>query len=201
MMDNNPINPENMNPETIESNAQQAHDEFQAAHEREENAVANAKDGFKENVANKAPVPTPTASVSSSRVSAVEVKTRLMWGEPGLTILDVRDLASFRSRCIQGAMSAPIDTLPDSMQDNLATKRDIYVYGSSDEEASRAAQMLRDAGFLKVAVIEGGLEAWEAIGGQRDGANSQDEPGPDAYNVVSRLKAFSEERQKEKQMQ
>ncbi|MBW4654732.1 MAG: rhodanese-like domain-containing protein [Kaiparowitsia implicata GSE-PSE-MK54-09C] len=191
---------ENLNPETIESNAQRVQGEFQAAHKQEESAVGKAKDSFNKNIASKLPVPTPGSSMNNRQASAFEVKSRLMWGEPGLTILDVRDRSSFQSRCIQGAMNAPISTLPDSVQNNMQTNRDVYVYGSNADEAANAAQMLREAGFQSVSQIEGGLASWEEIQGPLDGVDSQDQPGPGAYNLLSRLKAFSNERAKEAQM-
>lgn len=192
-----------MQENNIQSNLDNAtgrvQENFQAAHEREENVIAQAKDNFKQTVGDKLPGPNPPASVTSSQASMHELKSRLNWGEPGLTILDVRDRDLFEECHIQGAMNTPVATLPGSIQASLQVQRDIYVYGSNTEEATTAAQALRTAGFQKVAVLEGGLAAWQEIDGSIDGI-AHSEPTPGAYNVVARLKEFAEEKEKENRL-
>jgi rhodanese-related sulfurtransferase len=168
-------------------------------HEREENTLERAKENFKEVVGDKLPGGSAPASVTGSQVSMHELKSRLNWGEPGLTILDVRDRATFQDCHIMGAMNTPVETLPGSIQESLQYQRDIYVYGSNLEEANKAAQALREAGFQKVAVLEGGLSAWQEIDGSVDGI-LHSVPTPGAYNVADRLKEFAEEKQKENRM-
>lgn len=102
----------------------------------------------------KTPAMKPQATVQ-------DLKTRLDWGEPALTIVDVRDRAAFNQTHIQGAVSIPMAVLVDVVSSNLELERDIYVYGDSDEMASTAAGHLRDAGFQKVAELSGGLTAWK----------------------------------------
>ncbi|MBM0740952.1 rhodanese-like domain-containing protein [Phormidium sp. CLA17] len=167
---------------------------FDEAHEREENTLEKAKVAFSD----KLPISTPAAAVSSSEVSVHELKSRLNWGEPGLTILDVRDRDVFDDCRILGAMNTPVSILPGAVQSTLQFKRDIYIYGSNDGESTTAANILREAGFHQVAVLKGGLEAWLKIDGSVDGVNTNTDPGPDAYNVFSRLKEFANERAKEK---
>ncbi|PZV12480.1 MAG: rhodanese-like domain-containing protein [Leptolyngbya sp.] len=167
---------------------------FQAAHEREESTLGKVKEAFNE----KLPFSTPTASISGNTVSVHELKSRLNWGEPGLTILDVRDRDAFDDCRILGAMNTPLSILPGAVQNTLQQKRDIYVYGSSDEESTAGASVLREAGFHQVAVLKGGLEAWLKIDGSIDGVATNSDPGPDAYNVFARLKEFAHERAQEK---
>jgi rhodanese-related sulfurtransferase len=177
----------------LEDNVQEAFDE---AHEREENTLERAKETFN----SKLPVSTPAASVSSKEVSVHELKSRLNWGEPGLTILDVRDRDAFDDCRILGAMNTPPSMLPDVVQGTLQHKRDIYIYGNTDEDSTTAANMLRKAGFHQVAVLRGGLEAWKQIDGSVDGVATNVDPGSDAYNVFSRLKEFASERATEKKL-
>ncbi len=106
------------------------------------------------------PVPTPL----KSRSLVQDLKTRLDWGEPALTIVDVRDLNAFNISHIQGAISMPMDTLVDQMLKTLELERDIYVYGEIDEETTEAATQLRAAGFLNVSELIGGVAAWKAVG-------------------------------------
>lgn len=168
----------------------------QKAHEKEEDTIGKAKEAFNA----KLPISTPAASVSGGEVSVHELKSRLNWGEPGLTILDVRDRDSFDDCRILGAMNTPLSMLPGAVQSTLQHKRDIYIYGSTDEEATTAANALREVGFRQVGVLRGGLEAWLKVDGSVDGVATNTDPGPDAYNVFSRLKEFAQERAQEKSM-
>lgn len=190
---------ENLSPENIQDNVNQVEEGFEKAHQREEETLGRAKENFQDNVADKLPVPTPTSKISS-HATMHELKSRLNWGEPGLTILDVRDRAAFDDCRILGALNTPVDSLPEAIQEHLQFKRDIYIYGDNAQQAESAAQVLRQSGFYKVAILEGGLEAWKQISGSIDGTETNQDPSPGAYNVFSRMKEFAEERAREKQM-
>ena len=104
--------------------------------------------------------PVPPALQDQSQVS--DLKARLDWGEPALTIVDVRNWIAFDQGRIQGAVSIPGPGLVDYAVANLEPIRDIYVYGETDEETYAAAAKLRAAGFQYVSVLKGGFEAWKA---------------------------------------
>ncbi len=124
------------------------------------------------------------------------VKSRLEWGEPAFTILDVRDRNAFNQGHIMGAMPFPQDELVDRAG-SIAKTRDIYVYGENDEQTAQAAQQLRTAGFVHVSELKGGLAAWKAVGGPTEGIiESRTPAGADDYNVVARLKNHAETQQK-----
>ncbi|MBD2435722.1 rhodanese-like domain-containing protein [Nostoc sp. FACHB-110] len=126
------------------------------------------------------------------------LKSRLEWGEPAFTILDVRDRQVFNEGHILGAMAMPIGDLAERAVPSIDKNRDIYVYGGNDEESAQAAQVLRSAGFVHVSQLKGGLAAWKAIGGPTEGIiESRTPPGKDDYNVVDRLKNHVETQQKE----
>lgn len=74
------------------------------------------------------------------------LKSRLEWGEPAFTILDVRDRMTYNNGHIMGAMPMALDELVERAVPSLAKSRDIYVYGANDEETAQAAQMLRFCG-------------------------------------------------------
>ncbi|GBE95332.1 rhodanese-like domain-containing protein [Nostoc cycadae] len=125
------------------------------------------------------------------------LKSRLEWGEPAFTILDVRDRQTYNEGHIMGSMPMPIDELADRAVPSLDKSRDIYVYGGNDQESAQAAQVLRSAGFEHVSQLIGGLGAWKAIGGPTEGiVESRTPAGADDYNVVSRLKNHAENQQK-----
>ncbi|NJO79026.1 MAG: rhodanese-like domain-containing protein [Cyanobacteria bacterium RM1_2_2] len=157
-----------------------------------QDAIVDAKD--------KLPNVTPVPPGFHSQASVHELKSRLQWGEPGLTIIDVRDHDTYNKSRISGAMNMPIERLPGMASASLQVDRDIYVYGADASQTAEAASTLREAGFQKVAELQGGLFAWQEIEGNVEGVDAFTDPGADAYNVFSRLQAFNEERAKEAKM-
>ncbi len=125
------------------------------------NAVSKVQDVFSQ----LTPVPDDFKAVSSPS----ELKARLDWGEPALSIVDVRDRAAFNEARIRGAMPMPMTDLLDRAKDAFSSQRDLFVYGESDEETARAVVQLRDAGFERVSAIKGGLPAWKAMDGPIEG--------------------------------
>ncbi|WOD39950.1 rhodanese-like domain-containing protein [Nodosilinea sp. E11] len=96
------------------------------------------------------------------QATAQELKSRLDWGEPALTIIDVRDRADFNETRIQGSVSMPLLTLTAAIGGSLEKERDIYIYGNSEAVTAEAANQLRTAGYQRVAELKGGLPAWKA---------------------------------------
>jgi rhodanese-related sulfurtransferase len=107
-------------------------------------------------------IPIPAPLKAQSRV--YDLKERLDWGEPALTIIDVRDRDAFNTSHISGAISLPINELVNRALINLELTRDLYVYGSTDEQTADAAAQLRTAGYQNVSELRGGLAAWKAAG-------------------------------------
>lgn len=106
--------------------------------------------------------PTPPPLQPRSRV--IDLKARLDWGEPALTIIDTRDRGLFNHSHILGAISMPLAELIARATRTLEQNRDIYIYGETDDETAVSADRLRDAGFFNVSEIRGGLAAWKAVG-------------------------------------
>jgi rhodanese-related sulfurtransferase len=131
---------------------------------------------------------TPTPVVLQEESTAYDLKTRLEWGEPALSIIDIREHEAFNRGRITGAISMPMEQLAE-MKSALEPKHDIYIYGDADEQAHTAAQLLRAAGFEAITHVMGGLDAWHEIGGPTEGVQEDGiSPAADAFNVVSRLK-------------
>ena len=132
---------------------------------------------------------TPTPPGLKAQSSVYDLKSRLEWGEPALTILDVRPRELFNDSHIMGAMDFPLNELVTLAKNSLESGRDIYIYGANEQETVQAATLLREAGFQAVAELKGGLAEWKAIGGSTEGAvDGSAEPGEHAYNVVSQVK-------------
>ncbi|MBD2256017.1 rhodanese-like domain-containing protein [Pseudanabaena sp. FACHB-2040] len=118
-----------------------------------------------------APLPHPPSF--SPQASPREMKKRLDWGEPALTIIDIRDRETFGKEHIKGAMCMPADEqFVETISASLEHERDIYLYGNSDEETAQAANMLRQAGFTRIAELQGNLDAWKTINGTVEGYNA-----------------------------
>ncbi|MEA5514399.1 rhodanese-like domain-containing protein [Nodularia sp. UHCC 0506] len=134
----------------------------------------------------KAIIPSQPPVEAQSDVYAV--KSRLEWGEPAFTIIDVRDRQTYNDGHIMGAMPMPIDELVDRATSSLDQHRDIYIYGADEQQAAQAARILRSAKFDHVSQLKGGLAAWKEIGGPTEGIIESKTPtGADDLNVVSRM--------------
>jgi rhodanese-related sulfurtransferase len=114
------------------------------------------------------PLPSPPG-LSGIQASPKELLKRLNWGEPALTIIDVRSREAFNAERITGAVPMPMEDIPEGAESILEHKRDIYVYGDNDENAAQAAHQLRQAGYISVATLQGGLSQWKAIKGPTEG--------------------------------
>lgn len=156
-----------------------------------------------ENISNlkeQLPEITPTPPDFHREATPHELKSRLNWGEPALTILDLRDYESYRRCRIMGAMQVPMEELTSWCQSRLEYNREIYLYSNSDQETAQAADELRQAGFKKVAQLQGGVPAWRKIGGSIEGIAIDQPPRADDYNVVSRTQQAEKEHAKEEEM-
>ncbi|MBC7825932.1 MAG: rhodanese-like domain-containing protein [Candidatus Parcubacteria bacterium] len=141
------------------------------------------------NVKEALPNITPTPPGLKRESSVYDLKSRLEWGEPALTILDVRPRELFNDSHVMGAMDFPLTELVTLAKGSLEPERDIYLYGANDQETAQAAATLREAGFRSVAELKGGLTEWKAVGGSTEGTvDAREEPGEHAYNVVSQVK-------------
>jgi rhodanese-related sulfurtransferase len=112
---------------------------------------------------------TPVPATFEVVTSASDLKARLEWGEPALTIIDVREREAYNQERVTGAISLQMNELVNRAQQALEPQRDIYVYGENDEASAGAAIQLHTAGFKNVAILRGGLPAWKAINGPTEG--------------------------------
>lgn len=100
------------------------------------------------------------------RITSAELKGRLNAGEPVL-LLDVRRQEAFRQHPagIVGAVPLLLDVpeprIPDVARDFPVV---VYCLCSGQASSTRAALWLKAAGYANVAVLSGGLPAWQAQG-------------------------------------
>ncbi|MBD3880332.1 rhodanese-like domain-containing protein [Phormidium tenue FACHB-886] len=107
-------------------------------------------------------IPSPAPLKAKSRV--YDLKTRLDWGEPALTIIDIRDRQDFNLCHIMGAVHLPLHQLVERALVNFELTRDLYIYSDADEDTALAVAQLRQVGFCNVSELQGGLPAWRAMG-------------------------------------
>jgi rhodanese-related sulfurtransferase len=85
----------------------------------------------------KLPKVTPTPESQQKPVStASALQARLKWGEPALTIIDVRDREAFNNERITGAITMSTEELEQKTMDSLDGEREIYIYGSVERNSS-----------------------------------------------------------------
>ena len=165
----NPI--ENL-PEKAEEVSNQAKNQAEKLPQQAEKAsdqVADKVESVKSKVTQ--PLPTPP-DMSKLQAPPEELLKRLNWGEPALTIIDVRSREAFNEERITGAIPISADQILQGVESSLEFKRDIYLYGDSNEAAAEAANQLRQAGYNNVALVQGGLPAWKSIGGATEGTEA-----------------------------
>lgn len=95
-----------------------------------------------------------------------ELKRRLDAGEK-LLLLDVRSAADFAGEKghIAGALNIPLEELA-ARQGELESRREqpVLLVCTTDRRSSRAAAQLAAAGFARVQVVQGGMNAWRDRG-------------------------------------
>ena len=80
-------------------------------------------------------------------------------------LLDVRTPEEFASGHIQGALLVPVAELPDELDQLGAYKdRGVVIYCESGGRANKALDILEEAGFHKLAILEGSMSRWREEG-------------------------------------
>ena len=80
---------------------------------------------------------------------------------PGWTILDVRRPAEWNAGHIEGAVLAPLDTLPQRIPE-FDRARPLVVHCQGGYRSMIACSLLEGAGFARPINLQGGYEAWSA---------------------------------------
>jgi rhodanese-related sulfurtransferase len=89
----------------------------------------------------------------------------LMREDPALRILDVRTGGEFDSVHIPGSYNVPLDTLGEHVNDLADVAHPVVLICKSGARAGQAHSKLAGAGKQHLHILEGGMDAWEATGG------------------------------------
>lgn len=81
----------------------------------------------------------------------------------GAQFADVREKAEFGAVRVEGALLTPLSSFPGAA-DVLDKSRPVLTLCTVGVRAAQAAEILAARGFRDVAVIHGGLDAWQAQG-------------------------------------
>lgn len=101
-------------------------------------------------------------SLGAERVTAQELKAMLDRGEK-IVLIDVRTPEEHREAHIPGSVLMPLDTLENVKK--LPDGARHIIYCRSGKRSLKAMEILSAKGFKNLADLEGGINAWMAVGG------------------------------------
>ena len=85
--------------------------------------------------------------------------------DPDIRILDVRTGGEFETLHIPGSYNVPLDTLGEHVRDLASVEHPVVLVCQSGGRATQAHQKLDAAGKDALHILEGGMAAWDASGG------------------------------------
>lgn len=91
---------------------------------------------------------------------------QLMEADPLVRVLDVRTGGEFDTVHIPGSYNVPLDTLGEHSRDLAALEHPVVLVCKSGARADKAHGTLTGAGKDRLHLLEGGLDAWVAAGGE-----------------------------------
>lgn len=97
-------------------------------------------------------------------VGPVELE-EILDGHPEVRLLDVRTPGEYESAHIRGAYNVPLDVLGEhgrEIRSNVSAP--VVLVCQSGQRARKAEEALRSAGMPNLHVLDGGLNAWLALG-------------------------------------
>ena len=92
-----------------------------------------------------------------------EQLAELLYSEPELQLVDVRNPGETADGVIRGAREIPLAALTDSIE-SLDYRVPVVTYCASGYRSLVAASLLRASGFHYVADLLGGYDAWQESG-------------------------------------
>jgi rhodanese-related sulfurtransferase len=100
-----------------------------------------------------------------SFMSMGELRRRIEQGQPGLTVLDVREAEAYAAGHIPGALHLPrgqIELRVDAVLPDPTVR--VLVTCELGKISTIAAATLRDLGFAGAIALDGGIKAWREAG-------------------------------------
>jgi rhodanese-related sulfurtransferase len=89
----------------------------------------------------------------------------LLAGNSRVRLLDVRTPGEFESGHIAGSYNVPLDTLGEHGRELSEVDDPVVLVCRGGTRARQAEQVLRQSGMSRLHVLEGGVAAWQQVGG------------------------------------
>jgi rhodanese-related sulfurtransferase len=86
--------------------------------------------------------------------------------DPDIRILDVRSGGEFETVHIPGSYNVPLDTLKEHVRDLASVDHPVVLVCQSGGRAAQAHEHLTEAGKEALHILDGGIAAWDASGGE-----------------------------------
>ncbi len=106
-----------------------------------------------------------TTTIPGTDVIDVATFRQLLAEDPAIRILDVRTGGEFETAHIAGSYNVPLDTLAEHAVDLADVEHPVVLVCQSGGRATKAHGALRGAGKDRLHILEGGMTAWRAAGG------------------------------------
>jgi len=100
----------------------------------------------------------------TDNISTAQLR-ELMRDDPLIRVLDVRTGGEFDGVHIPGSFNVPLDTLGEHTKDLADVEHPVVLVCKSGARAGQAHAKLTTAGKQRLHLLEGGMDAWEASGG------------------------------------
>jgi len=101
--------------------------------------------------------------MTQSTITPAQLK-QLMAEHDDVRILDVRTGGEFESVHISGSYNVPLDTFGEHAGELAAIEEPVVLICQSGARADKACQRLTSAGKTTLTVLDGGIQAWCALG-------------------------------------
>ena len=106
-----------------------------------------------------------TATLPDTDTISTAQLRQLMNEDPLVRVLDVRTGGEFDGVHIPGSFNVPLDTLGEHAQDLADVEHPVVLVCKSGARAGQAHAKLTTAGKQRLHLLDGGMDAWEASGG------------------------------------
>jgi len=106
-----------------------------------------------------------TATLPDTDTISTAQLRQLMNEDPLVRVLDVRTGGEFDGVHIPGSFNVPLDTLGEHTQDLADVEHPVVLVCKSGARAGQAHAKLTTAGKQRLHLLDGGMDAWEASGG------------------------------------
>jgi rhodanese-related sulfurtransferase len=107
----------------------------------------------------------PQTCPATATIGVDELR-RMRADDPAVHVIDVRTPGEFETGHIEGSYNVPLDLLGEHVRDLAALDHNVVLVCQSGARATKALEQLVTAGKSNLRLLQGGMSAWTAAGGQ-----------------------------------